>query len=122
MGDFLLIENPLKVFQIRYLVLVVLPVWKKPEANGDIDLAFGKVLREVIRLRMKSLIICEPSGYLGIPNNVAAKIILNNVYEAKSGLADITFFFSDKRNQSYYHEVAAKFQELRSISSVGSDY
>lgn len=108
-GDFLLIENPLKVFKIRYLLLVVVPVWKRQDANEDIALAFRKSYGEVIRLQMKTLIICEPCGYLGIPNNVAAKVIMNGIHNTKSSLKEITFFFSHKRNQTYYHEVASKY-------------
>lgn len=62
-------------------MVVTLPVWKKPEVNNDIFAAVKLAYEEIIRLKIKSLVLVEPSEELGIPNNVAAKIIMNVVHD-----------------------------------------
>jgi hypothetical protein len=60
LGEFIVIDKPEKL-NVGKLMVVVLPVWKRPEVNNDIFAAVKLAYDEVARWNIKNLLICEPS-------------------------------------------------------------
>lgn len=69
------------------------------------------------------LLISELSDELGIPNNVACKILANLISDNREKLDKVVFIFNNKQRREFYITYFETFRGGQTIvSSIPNDY